>query len=212
MSDLKSTYKSHLAAFTVLNVIVFGGIFIFDAHFSVLLDQLKNISLKEGAALVLTPIITLIISGWLPADAKARIVYWRIKNPLPGTRAFSELMNTDPRIDTKELRSKYGELPQEPSDQNRLWYKMLKLVEHNPAISQSHRDWLFSRDLTGYSLVFFFGFGISAFFGAEDVRVPVVYSILLFVQYVVIMISARTYGERLVKNVLAIAVVSEKAT
>ena len=51
-----------------------------------------------------------VVNGLLSADAKARIVFWRWSNPLPGSEAFSRHASRDPRIDIAALEEKNGGL------------------------------------------------------------------------------------------------------
>jgi hypothetical protein len=65
-----------------------------------------------------------IINAFLPSDFKAKIIFTRWKDPLPGCRAFSEYGPKDPRINLQKLKAKYGSLPRKSREQNVLWYKL----------------------------------------------------------------------------------------
>ena len=83
-------------------------------------------------------------NGLLSADTKARIVYWRWSNPLPGNFAFSRYAERDARIDTAALRRAVGDWPSDPRQQNAVWYRLYKRFEHEPAVIDVHRHFLFA--------------------------------------------------------------------
>ena len=76
-------------------------------------------------------------------------------------------------------------------------------AEDDIRIHESHRDSLFSRDLTGYAVIFLVVFGVAATLSALPWKDTGIYVGFLIIQYVALMIAARTYGVRLVCNVLA---------
>ena len=97
----------------------------------------------------------------------------------------------------------WSELPTDPNEQNRLWYSIYKSIEYDTRILSAHKDWLFSRDLAAYAILFQVVFGIALFFFSGELETKIYYGIFLAVQYFVAVIVARTYGERFVTNVLA---------
>jgi hypothetical protein len=88
-------------------------------------------------------------------DNKARLVFWRWKHPLPGSRAFDKAnMTRDTRIDRERLKSELGgTLPRSAADQNSTWYKLYKRVEHDPRVDGSQFDFLLFRDLTWFAVL-----------------------------------------------------------
>jgi hypothetical protein len=80
--------------------------------------------------------ITSVITEFFDAPMKARLVFWRWTDPLPGARAFSVLVYKDPRIDIAALRAKIGELPTSPREQNSLWYKLYLAVQNDTRVVQ----------------------------------------------------------------------------
>lgn len=89
-------------------------------------ENYKKIFVENGIVTVVSTIITFILNGLLSSDFKAKLVFWKKENIYPGCRAFTDLLYRDCRIDKFALRQKYGELPIQPQDQNKLWYKMYK--------------------------------------------------------------------------------------
>ena len=66
------------------------------------------------SAVGLGVVVVTIISNLISPQLKAALVFWRWPNPLPGHRAFSQYLATDPRIDPHRLRAKIGDLPSDP--------------------------------------------------------------------------------------------------
>lgn len=161
---------------------------------------------KTGAIALATALVAALDS--LPGDRlKAALVFWRWKNPLPGTRAFEKAnLTQDPRISIDRLRARLGgSFPRAPQEQNSTWYRLYKEVEDAPQVSGSHYEYLLFRDLTWFSVILtVLGLlsllanlhawrgilpfiGVSALFGA------------------VLMRAASERAGRLVRSVLAIA-------
>lgn len=202
MKDLKSSYNKQLSAFAALNICAFWFFLFYGLQANSLTFSLSDI-LKSSVYVALSPIVTLVLSGLISADSKACLAYWRFANPLPGTRAFQSPIIDDPRIDVVALKSKVGKFPEKPGEQNRLWYQLMKAEEKDHSITQSHRQWLFARDLTGYSFAFLLVFGIAAPLSSQATLLELMYVFLLVLQYLVISFSAQNYGIRFVQNVLA---------
>ena len=135
------------------------------------------------------------------------LAFWRIKNVYPGCRIFTKIINQDPRIDKDILIQMYGELPVDPVMQNKLWYRIYKPIEFDTMIFDSHRNFLISRDLTGISFIFFLIYSVSAliskFVFSINFHWIVPYILALLIQYVVLSIVCRNYGNRFACNVLA---------
>lgn len=87
-----------------------------------------------------------IINSQLRPQVKARIVFFRWHNPLPGCEAFTKHAPADPRIDMTILESKFGPLPTDARAQNTLWYRLYQQVQNTKAVRQINRNWLFARD------------------------------------------------------------------
>jgi hypothetical protein len=148
-------------------------------------------------------IVATVANGLLSADMKARLVFLRWKHALPGHRAFSEHAASDPRIDVAKLKRACGNrFPDDPVEQNRLWYRLYKTVENNPSVMQVQRDFLLMRDYTGLAALFVVVFGAAALVEVPS-RVSLIYCLFLVAQFVVVRRAASTYGVRFVKTVLA---------
>jgi hypothetical protein len=160
--------------------------------------------LKSAAIASLGSAIALIINHVVSPQVKAMLVFWRLKNVLPGHRAFSELLDVDPRIDRTSLTKALGRFPSSPRDQNTLWYRLLKKHESSPVIMESHQHFLLLRDLTAMSCLLLLPVlmaGVLEF--AQWAQVGTCLTVLAL-EYIFIRLAAKNAGERLVGNVLAI--------
>lgn len=156
--------------------------------------------LPIGLALV----IATVLNGLLSADTKSRLVFLRWHNALPGHRAFSRYAKIDPRIDIAALERLHGSpLPNDPVEENRVWYRMYKTVESTSAVLQVHRDFLLLRDYTGLAALFVIICGAVGVYAIESWKTAVFYLAMLIIQYVIVRQAASNYGIRMVTTVLA---------
>lgn len=166
-------------------------------------------ALQSAAWATASGILAIILNGILSSNAKAILVFWRVRNPLPGCRAFTHILVSDPRIDPTVLRGRLGELPTDPDAQNRLWYRIYKKHEGESVVSDAHRHYLLTRDLASMGAVFLGTLGpLSVFLVGIDHRM-MIYLGVLGVLYVSSALAARTYGKSFVANVLAAEASSE---
>ena len=156
------------------------------------------------SAVGLGVVTTTVVSNLVSPQLKAVLVYWRWPNPLPGHRAFTGYLGKDPRIDPHRLQAKIGDFPSDPSEQNRLWYRIYRKHEDEPSVMGAHRDFLLTRDITWLSFAMFILFGLGSTFLGESVLQTVWYPAFLAFQYVVTSIAARRNGVRFVLNALAV--------
>lgn len=143
-----------------------------------------------------------ILNSQLTHEMKARLVFWRWKHPLPGSYAFTKVMNKDARIDPEMLETNFGPLPSDPAQQNRLWFKWYREFQDETGISQVHREYLFTRDWTGLSMLLGVVLVPLAFWQMNFQNGWIVTGFFLF-QYLLVSQSARNHGQRFVASVLA---------
>jgi hypothetical protein len=149
-------------------------------------------------------LIATVINGQLSAEAKARIVFLRWRNALPGHRAFSQLAAKDSRIDLGRLKKACGnKLPDDPADQNSVWYRLYKSVENKPSVEQAQRDFLLMRDYAGLAAICITIFGLAAIVEIQSLRVSLLYVAGLVVQFLLVRQAAANYGTRFVTTVMA---------
>ncbi len=166
--------------------------------------RLTETALTSVAWSVASGFTALILNGILGGDFKAILVFWRIKHALPGCRAFSEYLETDPRINPSIMESHYGELPADPVEQNRLWYRIYQRHESHPAVRDSHRNYLATRDLTALSVIFLATLAPAAAIMQGHLTPLTIYIGALAGLYGLTSQAARMYGRRFVTTVLAV--------
>ena len=144
------------------------------------------------------------ITALLPTRVQDVLVFWRLHNPLPGSRAFSELAHGDSKIAVDRLREHVGEFPKDPRKQNELWFRLFDRVRDHSMVQASHVSYLFFHDATVLSAFFLIlaPVGILAV-GAGWVTAGRVAGVFM-IQYLVLAIGARHRGEAFVRNVLAL--------
>jgi hypothetical protein len=201
--DLKGKNAVYLWAFISINIAVYLCLSASKAITESSLDHFwQRVTMKHGIVAAGVPILAIILAGVLGDVGKARLVFWRWKDPLPGCRAFSKLADNDSRIDMTGLRSKLGEFPSEPKAQNALWYRLYR--KHGAALRvlQAHKVYLLTRDMTAISAFFAIVMSTSIFLQTATARIGTIYAVALIAQYLLIATAARNYGERFVTNVL----------
>lgn len=148
-------------------------------------------------------LLCFVLSNILTPNSKATLVYWRINNPLPGSYAFTKLVFTDSRINADTLKSKLGKFPNEPKEQNSVWYKLYKEFSTVITVESSHKKFLLGRELTSMSFLIMCVFTIIVLYFKTVSITTLLYFMYLFFQYIVMMIVTRNLGNRFVCNVLA---------
>lgn len=201
--SLKDQYRTQLWLVIALNVIVFHAVLragpIAAQGWAGIAPSGLSLA-PAGLALA----VTSVANGLLDPITKARLVFLRWRDPLPGGRAFSKWAATDPRVDPVRLKRRLGKaFPSGASAENRAWYKLYKEVEHDPAILHSHRDFLFTRDYTALAALFFAGFTTAVTARLSDPGLVIGYSLCLALQYLTVRRAAAVYGVRFVTTVLA---------
>ena len=163
----------------------------------------KEFNAKDGLILIISPILTLILTGLVSSDNKARLVFWKYKYALPGHRAFSTVVKHDARINAKQLAQKMGSLPKSPKEQNSRWYSMYKRCSEVPMVLHAHKNFLLSRDLCSISFLFALIGPLGLLLHGNKSYVVLLYASVMFAHYLLLMIVARNHGNRFVGNVLA---------
>jgi len=152
----------------------------------------------------LLPIPVLLLSSLLSANYKASLVFWRLKYPLPGSRAFSVHAPADHRIDLEKLKEHIGEFPVDERSQNSTWYRLYKQVESEPSVLDSHKNYLLFRDIAAMSVLLIPIVPFVLYFLHVDNTAVLISGIWFLGQYVIAALAARSTGIRFVQNVLAV--------
>lgn len=108
--------------------------------------QKINFEKLLGSSVIMLALLVLVFI--VPAEWKHRIVFFKLKNELPASRVFTELINKDFRIDKQDLVSKIGITPTLPCEQNKLWFKLYNQVKFRERVFSSHKYFLLLRDAT----------------------------------------------------------------
>lgn len=163
----------------------------------------SKVNAKNGMFVIIAPLLSFILSELLGPNFKAILVSWRIKNPLPGSRAFAEIGPKDPRIDMNKVEKKLGKIPTDPAEQNRVWYKIYKEVQGSTSVDLAHKNYLLARDLTSIDLIFLLFTPWILIYLHNGLKMFIIYSLILLIQYCVLSIVGQNAGKRFVSNVLA---------
>ncbi|WP_407114264.1 hypothetical protein [Bradyrhizobium sp. LMG 9283] len=201
--SLKDQNTSSLITILVVNIAIFAVALKTDQLLAADYEEM----LKHWQALIpagLLAVLIGVINGVLDVQTKARLVFWRWHDPLPGCRAFSYHLHRDPRIDVAALKSKVGPFPATPSEQNALWYKIYKSVENDPRVLHVHRLFLLTRDYAGMAFMLLIVFGGIGVVAMQTYRTELLYAAALLSQFVVSAMAARNYAVRFVNTVLAL--------
>ncbi|MEM8610643.1 MAG: hypothetical protein AAGF93_01400 [Cyanobacteria bacterium P01_H01_bin.105] len=206
-ASLKEENSPKTKIFVVANFLIYwfllNGEWLFDLSLS--WDGAFEKVVTSGSIALLTGMVTTVINGQIDNDLKDILVFKRLKNPLPGSRAFSKYARQDPRIDMHVLHKKCKNLPlQVGKAQNQVWYKIYRKHQTDRSVVDAHRNFLLTRELTGLSAIFLVSFGIASFFLFEDKGLAFSYFMILLMIFFLISNAAKNYGIRLVQNVLAV--------
>lgn len=192
-----------ITSFVILNYISFAYVNGLPWQF------LKEVKISNEALIFQNPLIAvgihlsiLILCFIIPVDIKNVVIFWRLKDPLPGCRVFTELICKDHRIDIKELEHKYGKLPTEPREQNTLWYKIYKERQDEKVILSSHGKWLLFREITIIALILMLLLSPMSLLISFD-KSSTIYLALLIAQYFILRQATVNAAERFTCNVLA---------
>lgn len=157
-------------------------------------------NLIPGGALAL---ICGLLNAQLSATTKARIVFLRWSNPLPGSRVFSELAPRDPRVDMRVVQEKWSPLPNDPPQQNALWYRVYQGEAATEAVAQLNRSWLFARDYACMCVLLFVGLGTVGLLQMPSPISWVSFAAIIGVQFIVARQAAVQNANRFVLTVIA---------
>lgn len=204
MEKKLKNYNKILWTFIAYNITIFISLYSYSKFNLTNLNNIYSVILESSIVMSTSIVITIVLNNLITSDFKAKIVFWKIKDPLPGCRIFTKLINKDNRIDIELLKEKYGELPKKPSEQNKLWYRIYTKHRFDKMVFETHREFLISRDLTGLSFIFLGLFSIiSIIFFKSNYKISI-YIVYLLIQYTLISIYSQNRGNRFAKNVLAI--------
>ncbi len=205
---LKSANRINLIVYLVLNFLFFATL---SGLVSIKIgewdDLLKKWLAPEGILIGILYSISIVLEGVISSDIKAVLVFWRVRNPLPGTRAFSDIAAKDPRIDMNALSNMFsGKLPEEPREQNAKWFSLYKKFGDAKMVLEAHKAFLLTRDLAALTIVLIPISIIGHIVFSAGLAVSLIHILILLGLYLITAIASRNYGNRFVANVLVEAV------
>lgn len=134
---------------------------------------------------------------------KARLVFWRWHNPLPGSQAFTLYGPKDARIDMAHVEQVAGTLPTDPEEQNRVWYRLYKTVRDLPAVAGVHREYLLLRDFSSLLVLILVALPALGWWWGMPLRLVGIHALGLVMEYLLVRRAACRAGRRLVVSVLS---------
>lgn len=199
---IKSTYTKQVWILVVANSILFvlGLVSADTATSFAIVKWTLGTRATLGAVGSLVPGI---LNNLLSADMKARLVFWRWRNPLPGCEAFSKYINRDHRITPKVLTDRYRPLPSDARAQNALWYCIYKKHHQTSGVVDAHKNYLLYRDLSGIAAITFVFLGVAATLFFTSFWTVIGFWICILFEFLVLTHVARVAGQRFVCSVLA---------
>jgi hypothetical protein len=211
MNDQGSLKSQNMKWLVLLSAADVLAIFLFIAP-----EVPKGVTLTElGVGRVLSttalPVVVLLLINVLPSEAKSVLVFWKLRNALPGCRAFTDYAPRDTRIDLDTLKANVGVFPTDPAEQNAKWYKLYRIVLAETNVRDSHRSFLMYRDMAALSFPLILIVPLALKVTGVAITAAWLAAMLFLLQYLLTAVSARWSGIRFVCNVLALHSVKKVA-
>lgn len=201
---IKSENRKWLIGYLILHIVVFalfGSLINFDLiDADQLVSKLRN---PQGFIPLTAAILIIVLEGLFKNSVKEFLVFWRLKNRLPGHRAFTKIGPNDSRINMERVKALFPDgLPVDPKKQNSKWFQLYREYQDELQVFYSHKAFLLTRDLASLTVIFI-PLSIFGHFLLGSTAQMVVYHLsILVILFAGISLSARHYGERFVANVL----------
>ena len=151
----------------------------------------------------LTGVGLLVVQDLVPRPIKEALVFWRLRERLPGHRAFSKIAPNDPRVDPTDLAVLLPRSQMTGHEQNALWYRWLKSVEGDPAIADNHYRFLALRDCAVLLILLATISLVAGLVFWTELRAGLVLTGACVLAYGLVALAARNAATRLVENVIA---------
>jgi hypothetical protein len=201
---IKSENRKWLIGYLFLNIVIFA-LFASLINFNLtnadqLVSKLKN---PQGFIPLTAAILIIVLEGLFKNSVKEFLVFWRLKNRLPGHRAFTKIGPNDSRIDMEKVKALFPDgLPVDPKKQNSEWFQLYREYQDELQVFYSHKAFLVTRDLASLTVVFIPLSIFGHFLLGTPTQMVGYHLSILVILFVGISLSARHYGERFVANVL----------
>lgn len=192
----------HALAFTyvVLGPLPFSGPGVLETG-----GKIQALLVPGSLSLGIIAIARILLLGLVPPLWRDRLVHWRGRTPLPGSRAFTKIGPADSRVDMARLKSVYGPFPTEPEEQSQRFYAIYKEHAEDVGVLDAHKSYLAARDIATINLVLLILLPPLAFWATHSLPRTAIYTAFLLLAYLLMCIAAQIYGTRLVQNSLAVA-------
>lgn len=176
-----------------------------------LVKRLEALAAPSSAALGLIVVASLLLLGSINPRWRDRLIHWRWRDPLPGSRAFSTIGPASSQVDMKRLRCLHGPLPKIGEKQNALFYRIYREHRDDIGVLDAHGRYLAARDIGTLTAIFAVTLPWLAWWASGDGNRALWYGISLSALYVFCAIAAKNYSFRMVQHVLALASSSVEA-
>jgi hypothetical protein len=210
---LKEKNRPQLIAFVIVNAISFGILLQgLDREVSFLDSLTKGNIAILGRLVAIPAALALVIGvlGWaVPKSWKETMIFWRIHDCLPSSRAFSDIALRDPRINLGRLVAKHGELPSAAARQTGLWYSMYRKNADEPSVEDAHAAYLRYREMTTLAASVMICFSAASVWVHPSARTISIGIAAILAEYLLLLFAARHAASHFVANVLAIESASE---
>jgi len=208
---IKSLNRKILVGYLFVNFFLFAYFSkLIKIDFGSLKSSFDNLLDPKLLPFVMLYAFSIVLEGIISSEIKAHIIFFRIKNPLPGTRAFSEIAEKDLRINIESLKKLFsGKLPQKPAEQNKVWYNLFRKYSSSQIVFEAHRSFLLTRDLASLTILLI-PISISCHFVLHSpIKAILLHTLILLILLTASILSCRNYGNRFVANVLVEAIQQE---
>ena len=200
---LKQQNNLQIGAYVIVNILIFWGLANGTSVNFQSSEHLSEHLFTSALWSVVIGTLSTILGGQMTKDFKYLLIFMRLRNRLPGCRAFSYFMNKDPRIDPKSIKAKLIAIPTDPAEQNRIWYKIYKKHKDKDSVIDAHKNFLLAREISGLAFLFLITLGSASLFLFSGWKLRIFYLLGLLAILLLSSQAGRTYGASLVTNVLA---------
>lgn len=170
-----------------------------------LLNQLKSGAAPSAAAVGLIAIASLLLLGMINPNWRDRIIHLRLRDPLPGCRAFTSVGPASSHVNMEQLEKTFGALPKIGAEQNRLFYKIYRDHREDISVLDAHGRYLAARDIGTITALVMLVLPWLAWLASGNTTRSFAYGVALIAVYGLCAWAAKNYSWRMVQHVLALA-------